>query len=136
MLFNRKQPTAHSNNPKQMQNTNNTKQLPFHHDPTSFPSLPSTWQAEAKPRHSWRRSNSNRLWPDDLLVTSRRHASVTATHIVAVVVVEPAASPALAASVMVASVVLVVLLLSATTTLLATLLLLAAIRGDALAHGL
>jgi hypothetical protein len=92
------------------------------------PSLSGPRQAEAKPRHSRRRSNSHRLRPDNLLVSTRRHTAVSAAHIVAVVVVESASSPSLATMV-VASIVLVVLLAAAAA-------LVVSVGSDALAHGL
>jgi hypothetical protein len=92
-------------------------------------SLSGTRQAEAKPRHSRRRSNSHRLRPDNLLISTGRHTAVSAAHIVAVVVVESAPSPSLATMV-VASIVLVVLLAAATAALVV------AVGRDALAHGL
>ena len=94
------------------------------------PSLSGTRQAKAKPRHSRRRSNSDRLRPDNLLITTRRHTAVSAAHIIAVVVVEAASPPSLAAMV-VASIVLVMLLTAATATALV-----ASVGRDALAHGL
>ena len=96
------------------------------------PSLSGTRQAKAKPRHSRWRSNSDRLRPNDLLVSTRRHTAVSAAHIVAVVVVESAPPPSLATMV-VASVVLVVLLAAAAATA-ATLVV--SVGRDALAHGL
>lgn len=98
-----------------------------------LPLLSSTGQAKAKPRHSRWRSNSDRLRPNNLLVSTRRHATVSAAHIIAVVVVESTSSPSLA-TVVVASVVLVVLLAAAAAA--ATAALVVSIGRDALAHGL